>query len=129
MALHINLPRLFNPHAWRVKAMISGQYMYFACILRAMLRDILRGMNEKTQSSKSKTTPKGVDLEKIEVRLLGETKRRLESAADRDHRSGNKQAVHYIESCLNGVTFDDLARKIDNIESLLIEVLRRMDEK
>lgn len=84
--------------------------------------------NEKQQAA-TKPGPRGASLEKVDVWLPVEEKRRLEQVAGRENRSINKQAVHYIERGLNGASFDSLARKIDNIEALLIEALRRLDEK
>lgn len=101
--------------------------MHFACILHVSLRDTLRHM--KNENQENVDTPKGASLEKIDVRLRVDVKRRLEEIAEHENRSGNKQAVHYIETGLKGIDLETLARKIDNIETMLTEALRRMDEK
>ncbi|MCI2809355.1 hypothetical protein [Eoetvoesiella caeni] len=91
------------------------------------MKDMLRHMTKETQKDAQQQT-RGT-LEKIDVRLPSETKSRLEAIAKREQRSGNKQAVYYIESGVNGIDLEALARKIDRIEAMLTEALRRLDEK
>lgn len=103
--------------------------MWFACILRASLRDTLLRMKNEKQQSAVEQAPKGASLEKADVWLRVDVKRRLEEIAARENRSTNKQAVHYIEAGIKGLDLELLARKIDNIETMLAEALKRLSEK
>lgn len=103
--------------------------MYFACILQALLRDILRRMKKDKQQAVSDPSPKGADLEKVEVWLRSGSKRRLETIALQDNRSANKQAVHYIEIGMDGIDLREMARKVENMELMLAELLRRSEKE
>ncbi|HWK70003.1 MAG TPA: hypothetical protein VNS29_04095 [Burkholderiaceae bacterium] len=86
-------------------------------------------MKSEKQQSGAAPAPKGAGLEKADVWLRVEVKRRLEEIAARENRSVNKQAVHYIEQGLAGLSPEQMAQRIDSIESKLDEVLRRLAEK
>lgn len=103
--------------------------MHFACILWAVSRDTLpRMMNKKAQDT-TKPTPRGAGLEKVEVWLPVGCKRRLEAIAALENRSTNKQAVHYLKTGMDGASLAEIARKVDTLEAMLTEVIRRLDSK
>lgn len=99
--------------------------MCYACILHAWLRDILAAM---TKQENNKKPAKG-GLEKVEVWLPSDMKQRLAEFADREQRSTNKQAVYFIESGLSGVNAADLSRSVENIETMLAALVKRLEEK
>lgn len=99
--------------------------MCFACILHGLLRDILRGM--KKEKVAADPTPKGAKLEKVEVWMPVEMKRQLEAVSIKENRSTNKQAVHFIQLGVEGTNLSALARKVDAMEAMLAELLRRSE--
>lgn len=84
--------------------------------------------NNKPQDT-TKPTPRGAELEKVEVWLPVGYKRRLEAIAAQENRSTNKQAVHYLKTGMDGTSLAEIARKVDRLEAMLSEIKRRLDTK
>ena len=68
--------------------------------------------------------PKKSAPEKVEVRMPGELRAKLTEAAERDDRSTNQQAVHYIKRGLEAdgnllAKIESLEAKIDGLVALL----------
>lgn len=86
-------------------------------------------MTKKNPQDAKQPTPRGAGLEKVEVWLPVGYKRRLEAIAAQENRSTNKQAVHYLKAGIDGTDLAEIARKVARLESMLTEVIRRLDAK
>jgi len=80
-------------------------------------------MTSDTPSRPTRKSPK------YDLRLPDDMRARVTEAANRNGRSMNEELIAYVEAGLSGLTARETALAIRNIEAVVMDIKKRLDEK